>query len=81
VPGALLDPTLELHDGNGATLATNDNWQEDARAAELAADKFQPSDTRESALLRSLPPGAYTAIIAGAGGKTGVALVEVYDID
>ncbi len=80
VPGALQDPTLELHDGNGVKIAFNDNWQDDAGAAEVKANQLDPKDPRESALLRVLPPGAYSAIVAGSGNTTGVGLVEVYSL-
>jgi hypothetical protein len=82
VPGALSNPTLELHDGNGNMLAFDDNWQDDpAQAAKIQATTIPPSDPRESALVESLLPGNYTAIVRGAGNATGVALVEVYDLD
>ena len=77
----LADPTLELHDGNGATLVSNDNWGDDpASAAELIARGLAPQDLKESALFASLPPGAFTAILAGANGGTGIGLVEIYNV-
>lgn len=79
VNGALQDPTLELRDGSGAPLALNDDWQE-AQKAEIESTGIPPSDPQESAIVASLPPGAYTAIVRGANGTTGVALVEVYNI-
>jgi hypothetical protein len=80
INGALQDPTLELHDGNGMLLVFNNNWQDDASATEVQANNLAPNDPRESAVLRSLPPGAYTAIVRGNGSTTGVGLVEVYNI-
>jgi hypothetical protein len=80
ISGALQDPTLELHDGNGTLLVFNNNWQDDASAAEIQADNLAPNDPRESAVLRSLPPGAYTAIVRGSGSTTGIALVEAYNL-
>jgi hypothetical protein len=80
VANPLQDPVLELHDGNGGTIVSNDNWQDDVGAAEIRTDKLDPKDARESALLRSLPPGAYTAIVAGSGNTVGVGLVEVYNV-
>jgi hypothetical protein len=80
INGALQDPTLELHDGNGMLLVFNNNWQDDASAAEVQANNLAPNDPRESAVLRSLPPGAYTAIVRGAGNTTGVGLVEAYNV-
>jgi matrixin len=77
VPGPLANPTLELHNGNGALLATNDNYSYDYY---VAINHFVPPDTRESAFSRFLAPGNYTAIVRGAGNTTGVALVEVYGI-
>jgi sugar lactone lactonase YvrE len=77
---ALQDPVLELHDGNGALLASNDNWGDDADAADIRAFQLNPKDARESALLRPLSPGAYTAILSGKGGTTGVGLIEVYNL-
>ena len=80
VAGSLQDPTLGLYDGNGAILVFNDNWQQDSSAAEIQANKLAPNDLRESAVLRSLPPGTYTAIVRGNGPTTGIALVEVYNV-
>jgi len=80
VPNALQDPTLELHDENGATIASNDNWETDPNAAQVLAAGLAPSNPKESALYRVLGPAAYTAIVRGVGGTTGVALVEVYNV-
>ncbi|MBK7660284.1 MAG: hypothetical protein IPJ28_14640, partial [Betaproteobacteria bacterium] len=80
VPGALQNPLLQLF--AGATLiAANDNWQEAANQAVLAASGFAPSSPFESALLVTLTPGAYTAIVTGAGDTTGVGIVEVFEVD
>jgi hypothetical protein len=82
VTGRLLDPTLELHDQNGNVIASNDNWQDDpVQAAQIQATGIPPSDPRESAIVRSLSPGNYTAIVSGANSSTGIGLVEVYDLD
>ncbi len=80
IPGSLADPTLELHDGNGALLAENDNWRT-TQQAELNASTLAPTDDREPALLATLPQGNYTAIVRGARSSTGVALLEMYDLD
>jgi hypothetical protein len=80
VPGALADPTLELRDGNGALLASNDNWRSD-QEAEIIATTIPPSNDLESAIVRNLAPGNYTAIVRGAGGTTGVAVVEAYNLN
>lgn len=79
VSDALSDPTLELHDGNGVRITTNDNWK-DTQQAEIEATGLPPSNDLESAIVATLPSGAYTAIVAGKGGTTGVALVEVYNL-
>lgn len=81
VPGALLDPTLELHDGDGALLATNDNWPDSPQNAQITATGLAPTDPREPAILATLNPAAYTAVVGGAGASTGLALVELYDLD
>lgn len=75
----LSDPTLELHDSTGALVAANDNWR-DTQQDELKAT-IPPTNDYESAIVKSLTPGAYTAVLAGKGGTTGVGLVEVYDLD
>ncbi len=77
VADALADPTLEIRDANGALLATNDNWK-DTQQSEIAATGLAPSDDLESAILRPFAPGAYTALVAGQNGNSGVALVELY---
>lgn len=77
IPTALGDPVLELHDGNGALLAVNDNWKDTQQDAVQATGLAPPAD-QESALLTSLPPGKFTAIVRGKNDTTGVALVEVY---
>jgi hypothetical protein len=80
IPNALADPTLELRDSNGALLIANNNWQDDpAQAAELSAAHFAPLFPEDAAMAITLPAGAYTAILAGLNGGTGVGLVEVYD--
>jgi hypothetical protein len=77
VSNPLPDPVLELHDGNGLTIKTNDNW-EDVQKDDLQIVGLAPTDRAESAMLTRLGPGAYTAIVRGKGNATGVALVEVY---
>ncbi len=76
---ALADPTLELHDINGAIVASNDNWQGAANSGDIPAN-LQPTDPLESAILTTLPAGAYTAIVAGKNDTTGIGLVEVYNL-
>jgi hypothetical protein len=80
VPGALQDPTIELHDSSGATLASNDNWKSDQKT-QITATGLAPADDREAAILSApLVPGNYTAIVRGSGDTTGVALVEIYQL-
>src|ERR1039457_7209152 len=87
VPGALVDPTLELHDSTGV-IATNDNWQTTQIGGIITADQVSaiqnsgkaPSNATESAIIATLQPGNYTAIVGGKNNTTGVALVEVYDL-
>ena len=80
ISNALADPILELHDSNGAVLASNDNWRSD-QEAEIEATNIQPNDDLESAILRTLTPGAYTAILRGVADTTGVGLVEAYNLN
>jgi hypothetical protein len=80
VPNALQDPTLELHNAQGGTIVSNDNWVDSPDAAAISATKLQPTDNRESAILANLQPGQYTAIVRGSGNSTGVALVEAYQL-
>jgi len=80
VKGALQDPIMELHDPNGALLATNDNWK-DSQKVEVEATGLPPKDDRESAILRRLSPGNYTAVVRGKNALTGIALIEAYDVE
>jgi hypothetical protein len=80
VPGALGDPMLDLRNGAGASIATNDNWKS-TQQAEIMATGLQPPNDLEAAIRQPLPPGNYTAIVSGKNNTTGVALVEAYDID
>ena len=79
VSGALGDPTLELHDGDGALIASNDNWRTD-QEAEIIATTIPPPNDLESAIVRDLAPGNYTAIVRGVNNTPGVALVEAYQL-
>lgn len=80
LPGVLGNPTLELHDGNGALIAANDNWRSN-QEAEIIATGIPPSNDLESAIVRNLAPGNYTAIVRGVNNSTGVALVEAYGLN
>ena len=77
VSGAFSDPTLEIHDGSGNMIATNDDWK-GAEQVQIEAIGLPPADDRKAAILATLPAGGYTAIIRGKAGATGIALVEVY---
>jgi hypothetical protein len=77
----LTDPTLELHDSNGTLLISNDDWQNDsASAAQLSAHGLAPGSSKESGIFVSLPAGAFTAVLAGKNGGTGLGLVEIYNL-
>jgi hypothetical protein len=80
INNALQDPTLELHDGNGNIIAVNDNWKDDAQAADIQASGLAPSNDLESAILHVVPSGAYTAVVRGIDNGTGVGLVEAYNL-
>ena len=80
VPNALADPVLELHGPGTFTTFTNDNWR-DTQEDEIEATGIAPTDNLESAIIATLAPGAYTAIVRGNGSTSGVALVEVYDLN
>jgi len=75
----LNDPTLELHDGNGIAIAFNDNWR-DTQPTEIEATGLSPTNDRESAIVATLPPGQYTAVLSDRGDGSGIGLVEVYKI-
>jgi hypothetical protein len=77
VPTVLADPTLELHDGNGNIIASNDNWK-DTQQAEIQASGLAPPNDLESAIIIVRPAGNSTAVVRGKNGTTGNALVEVY---
>jgi hypothetical protein len=79
VNGALADPTLELIDANGFTVRANDDWRA-SQQIELEALGLQPTRDEESALIATLPPGNYTAVVRGNGDTTGVGLVEIYNV-
>jgi hypothetical protein len=79
VPNVLANPMLQLFSGQ-TQIAVNDNWQDAPNAAALATSGFAPSDPMEAAILVTLQPGAYTAIVTGVGSTTGVAIVEVFAI-
>ncbi len=79
VNGALADPTLTLYDGNGNILQANDDWQQSPDAATISARGHAPDKPKESAIVATVAPGSYTAIVRGANNTTGIGLVEVFD--
>jgi hypothetical protein len=79
VSDPLLDPTLELYDGNGTNVASNNNWR-DSQAAAIEATTIPPEKLEEAAILYDLHPGNYTAIVRGRHNTTGVALIEAYQL-
>ena len=80
ISGALADPTLELHDGNGTLLMSNDDWKTD-QESEIIATGIAPTKAVESAIVATLAPGNYTAIVRGKNNTTGIGLVEVYQLN
>jgi hypothetical protein len=89
IPDALANPRLELHDGSGALLATNDDWQTTIiggiitgnQVSDIQNSGHAPTAATESAIIADLPPGNYTAIQSGVNNTAGVGLVEVYDLN
>jgi len=81
IPGALGNPTLELHAANGALITSNDTWTNSANVDEIRASGHAPPDNLEPAILTTLNPGNYTAIVRGANNTTGIALIEGYDLN
>jgi len=89
IPNALANPTLELHNEAGALIASNDNWRQTIIGGIIMSDQVHdimgsghaPTDGRESAVIATLEPGNYTAIVRGVNNTTGVGLMEVYDLD
>ncbi len=78
--GTLADPIITLFNSAGQVVATNDDWQADPNASQIAADGLAPGDPAEAALRPMLAPGAYTAVVTGKDATPGIALVEVYDV-
>ena len=81
VAGALADPVIEVHGPSGELLGTNDNWKDAATSQQISDSGLAPSNDLESALWGVIDPGAYTVILTGRNGGTGVGSVEVYDLD
>ena len=80
IAGALSNPTLELRNSSGALIAANDDWQQSAQAAQITSSGVPPANPLESAIIATLAPGSYTAIVRGVNNMTGIALVEGYDL-
>jgi phospholipase/lecithinase/hemolysin len=80
IANPLADPTLDLYDANGAAIANDDNWQDKGQQGAISATGLAPGNNLEAAMIKSLPPGNYTAIVRGKNGTTGVGLVEIYNI-
>lgn len=88
IPNSLANPTLELHNGSGALIGRNDNWQStiiggvitSSQVSAIQNSGHAPTQPSESAIIATLPPGNYTAIVHGVNNTTGIALVEVYDL-
>ena len=79
VANPLADPTLDLYDPNGALILSDDDWR-DAQESLIQSTGLAPTNDAESAIIRSLTPGNYTAIVRGKDGGTGVALVDVFNL-
>ena len=80
IPNPLADPMLELHNGDGGLIASNDNWR-DSQPEDIQSTGIPPNNDQESAILSTLSPGLYTAIVRGKNNSTGVGLVEAYSLD
>jgi hypothetical protein len=80
ITGALQDPLLELRDANGGLVRQNDNWQADQQG-DIEATTIPPANPAESAIIATLTPGNYTAIVRGKNDTNGVGLVEVYNLE
>jgi hypothetical protein len=81
LPGRIGDPTLELRDSNGVLLEANDNWGDSPNKQAIIDSGIPPTHTLESAVVRTVPPASYTAIVRGVGATTGIAVVEVYALN
>jgi hypothetical protein len=81
IPGKLVDPTLELRDANGGLLEANDDWVLSNNKQAIIDSGLAPTNDSESAIIRTLAPANYTAIVRGSGDTTGIAVVEAYALD
>ena len=80
IAGALSNPTMELHNSTGALIASNDDWQTSAQAPQIASSGIPPANPMESAIIATLAPGSYTAIVRGVNNTTGIGLIEGYEL-
>ncbi|MDQ6625883.1 MAG: hypothetical protein M3Y69_07070, partial [Verrucomicrobiota bacterium] len=80
VPNVLSDPTIELYDANGGSIGFNDNWKDSSDRAEIESTGLAPKDDAEAAVILNVTPAAYTAIVRGKNGATGVGLIEIYNV-
>ena len=78
IPGKMADPVLDLYDGNGVLLESNNNWQGSPNKQAVIDSTIPSTDPHESAIVRTLTPGNYTAILRGVNNTTGIAVIEVY---
>lgn len=81
LPGRLENPTVELFNSAGESIAANDDWKTAANSQEIVESTIPPSDELEAAILTTLQPGSYTAVLRGSNGSTGIAVAELYDLD
>jgi hypothetical protein len=81
VPAVLEDPVLEVRDSGGVLVASNDDWQDGPQRSEIQQSGIAPTNSRESAILRTLAPGSYTAVVSGYNGGQGNGLIEAYEMD
>ena len=80
VSGALADPTIAIVNSSNVVVASNDNWR-DTQETEIAASGYAPPNDLESAIIATLAPGSYTAVVTGKNGGTGIGLVDLYQLD
>lgn len=81
ISGAMQNPYLELHHSSGATMASNDDWETGGQREQIVATGIPPQNDRESAIIATIAPGNYTALLRGMNETTGIAIVEVYELD
>lgn len=81
VANVLADPAMELHDSAGSVIASNDDWRDSAQASQIQQSGIAPTDSLESAILITLPPGTYTAVVSDYGSGQGNGLIEAYEMD